>query len=64
MKGIMTHPFTDDELNTLLECAHAALQDAETFDFLADGMDVPDADMCALRDKLYAFQNKRITEEG
>lgn len=60
----MTHPFTDDELNTLLECAHAALQDAETFDFLADGMDVPDADMCALRDKLYAFQNKRITEEG
>jgi hypothetical protein len=34
--------FTEDELNTLLECARVALRDADSFDNIVNDLDISD----------------------
>ena len=47
--------FTNDELMFIFELAYSACKDAELLDNLTENMDLPDAQMTAMRDKLVEF---------
>lgn len=47
--------FTPEELIIILEAARIALVDGEIFGSLAEKMDLADAEMIAVREKLYCF---------
>ena len=47
--------FCDDELLVILEAAWVALAGAELFDRVAESVDLDDADMIRLRERLNAF---------
>lgn len=49
---------TNEELITVLEAARIALSDGDTFDFIAEQMDIADGDLADLRDKLEKQMNQ------
>jgi len=51
----MSHPityFSDEEKTIIMELARLALADAETFDMVAEDMDISDEYLQYLRDKI------------
>lgn len=59
MASTLSDAFTEEELVTYLEIARMALRDGDFFDDCAEEMDLSDAEMVALRDKLH---NKYMEE--
>lgn len=53
------HPFTDEELLCIFEAARIGLADAETFETIAENMDLADEVMVPLRDKLHDYLNPK-----
>ncbi len=51
--------FTESEQTTLYEAARIALGDAETFDRLAEDLDIKDDHLTALREKLQTFMDNQ-----
>jgi len=49
---IMAHKFTDEDILNVFEIARFALNDAETFDNCANGLDLSDSFMDELREKI------------
>lgn len=48
-------PFTAEEMTILLEAARIGLAEAETFDGIAEQMDIADAELAGVREKLQGF---------
>ena len=53
--------FTEDELLHLLEAARVAFADAETYDMIAEDMDLSDDYLKPLIEKLHKFMNPEVT---
>jgi len=49
--------FDESDLITLLEAARVGLADADTFDMIAEDMDVSDKTLVSLRERLHEFMN-------
>ena len=47
--------FTEEELNTLLECARVALRDADSFDEIANDLDISDNELKKVQEKLVNY---------
>ena len=57
-KPVHIHPFDQGELITLLEAARVALADADTFDAIAESLDISDEELKSLQEKLNNHMNK------
>jgi hypothetical protein len=55
---VHVHPFTDEELVTLLEAARMTLGDADLFVGIAESLDIHDDELKALQEKLNNHMNK------
>jgi hypothetical protein len=56
----LTEEFDESDLITLLEAASIGLSDSETFDTIAESMDLSDEVMVSLRERLHEFMNREI----
>lgn len=54
----LSKSFTEEELVTYLEIARMALRDGDFFDACAEEMDLSDAKMQRLRDKLHKYMEE------
>ena len=56
----LTKEFDESDLITLLEAARIGLSDSETFDAIAEDMDLTDEVMVSLLKRLHEFMNREI----
>ena len=54
---IQENPFTDEEEGTILETARVALSDAETYEYIADKLDLSDKELKTLQEKIERITN-------
>lgn len=59
---MFSHPFTDEELLTLLEIARYTLAKEIVFAFVADKMDITDEELLALEDKLGKYLDLEVKD--
>ena len=53
------HPFSNYEMLVLFEVAQTALADADIFDDMAEKLDIADAEMVKIQEKLSTFLEER-----
>jgi DNA-binding IscR family transcriptional regulator len=52
---MITYFFTNEELTILLECARVALRDADSFDNIANDLDISDNELKKIQKKLVKY---------